>query len=568
MVVLNKNVYNNKVYEFIDENNIKKLRKDPTNKYVKELNNAINKCSNLFNETTKRYLKPINARAPQLTGLPKIHKENMPMRPVVNYTSAPGYRVSKKLEQIIKHGLKIRNNNSVKNSYEFIEKMKTVELSPNHKLVSFDVTNLYTNVPVDKTVTVLKNILSETGILNEIEVNELIYILQLVLKQNYFSFNDEHYVQEEGLAMGSPLSGLLADLYLNYFENEYLFSCNNKYKDKILSYSRYVDDTFLVFDGTYRQIEVLLNYMNSLDPKIKFTMELEVNNSLNFLDLTVTKENNRFTYKIYRKPTTTDTVIHADSHHPYEQKMAAFNAFVYRMLTVPLKPEDRLEEINTIKYIAIANGYNSSVVDKIIKRQSSRIRNYNGSKLVKVGRENNNKFIATEYNNVLPRIIKNELKKHNITVSFRTTNSIQKLLKQKVNIGNEKKTGVYKVICDDCNKFYVGQTGRPAIERFKEHLPKSDISKTRSSFAQHLMMSNHGYTGFQKNFVLLHNCRKGSYMNALEECEIYKASRLQGDQLLNDKLLFKSNHLYDTAINIDTKSGHMSLRRGDNESDS
>ena len=47
-------------------------------------------------------MKPINAQAPRFTGLPKIHKENVPIRPLINYTSAPTYKTAKKLAQIIK----------------------------------------------------------------------------------------------------------------------------------------------------------------------------------------------------------------------------------------------------------------------------------------------------------------------------------------------------------------------------------------------------------------------------------------------------------------------------------
>ena len=89
-----------------------------------------------------------------------------------------------------------------------------------------------------------------------------------------------------GLAMGSPLSGLLADIYLNYYENMNIIS-NKLYKNKIIFYCRYVDDTFMIFNGTNRQIQNLNSHINSIDHKIKFTSEIEEENQLNFLDLTL-----------------------------------------------------------------------------------------------------------------------------------------------------------------------------------------------------------------------------------------------------------------------------------------
>ena len=62
--------------------------------------------------------------------------------------------------------------------------------------------------------------------MNTQTINELINLLEVVLKQNYFTFNGSFYIQDDGIAMGSPLSGLLADIYLNYYENTHLLNNN------------------------------------------------------------------------------------------------------------------------------------------------------------------------------------------------------------------------------------------------------------------------------------------------------------------------------------------------------
>ena len=77
---------------------------------------------------------------------------------------------------------------------------------------------------------------------------------------------------------------------------------------------------------------------------------------------------NKLKFNIYRKPTTTDTTIHADSHHPYSQKMVAYNSFIHRLLTIPLDDNDFRDELNTIKYIVVANGYSSLTIDKLLKK--------------------------------------------------------------------------------------------------------------------------------------------------------------------------------------------------------
>ena len=469
----------------------------------------------------------------------------MPIRPIVNFTTAPGYKAAKKLLQVLKNNIKINNNHSIRNNIEFVNRVKSLRMLPQYKLMSFDIVNLYTNVPVTQTINIVQENLERSGSLNQQEVQELIMLLRVILSQNYFTFDNRFFAQDDGLAMGSPLSGFLADLYLNHFENEYVLSHKNRFYKKIISYTRYVDDTFLVFDGTRRQAEILNKYINSIHPNIKFTLELENEHSLNFLDLMIQNINNHLKFKIYRKPTTTDITIHASSFHPFAQKMASFNSFVNRLLKIPLEPEDYREELSTIKYIAMANGYNSVIVDRLVKKQKKNLHRNNNETHNRV-----QKYIATEYTNLLPNTIYNVFRKYDYTVSFKTNNSILKTLRPKSNKPVESCSGVYKIECEVCNSFYIGQTGRKCLDRYKEHLPRGNIRNVKSNFAMHIIDHNHAYSNFRNNFKPLHFCKKGKLMDALEEFEIYRASTTHNDQLLNEKLSFKSNELYDTAIRM------------------
>ena len=173
--------------------------------------------------------------------------------------------------------------------------------------------------------------------------------------------------------MGSPLSSILAEVYLNYFENSFLFA-NPTYNYNVVFYGRYVDDTFMVYKGTNRQIDKLHNYLNGINNKIQFTLENEVGGRLHFLDLTVTKDfvTKKLCFNIFRKPTMTDAVIHASSFHPISQKLAAFHSMIHRLLSIPLSIKDYIEELNTIKVIAFNNGYNERIIDNILKKQKKK----------------------------------------------------------------------------------------------------------------------------------------------------------------------------------------------------
>ena len=96
-----------------------------------------------------------------------------------------------------------------------------------------------------------------------------------------------------GVAMGSPLGPALANIFVGYYESK-LF--NEISKPTV--YSRYVDDTFSLFHKE-TGFQKLLNCLNSLYPSLKFTNEIETNNSLSILNVFVTKSNNKFITSVY-----------------------------------------------------------------------------------------------------------------------------------------------------------------------------------------------------------------------------------------------------------------------------
>ena len=85
--------------------------------------------------------------------------------------------------------------------------------------------------------------------------------------------------------MGSPLSPILANLCMEFVENEILNNCEPTLKPVI--WLRYVDDIFIIFKGTQEDFDRFFRYVNSILPSIKFTVEYENENKLSFLDVLV-----------------------------------------------------------------------------------------------------------------------------------------------------------------------------------------------------------------------------------------------------------------------------------------
>ena len=76
--------------------------------------------------------------------------------------------------------------------------------------------------------------------------------------------------------------------------------------------------------------------MNNIDKHLKFKLSEEENNTINYLDLSIHRNTNSIDLGIYRKPTHTDVTIQFSSNHPLEHKIAAFNFYINRMLTLPI----------------------------------------------------------------------------------------------------------------------------------------------------------------------------------------------------------------------------------------
>ena len=110
-------------------------------------------------------------------------------------------------------------------------------------------------------------------------------------------WNEDFYEQEDGAAMGNPLSPVVANIYMEHFEEMAL----NTATKRPSTWLRYVDDTFVIWNGDRNELNEFLTHLNSLRSSIQFTMEIEDNNSLPFLDVLVTKNDSGLRTSVYRK---------------------------------------------------------------------------------------------------------------------------------------------------------------------------------------------------------------------------------------------------------------------------
>ena len=167
------------------------------------------------------------------------------------------------------------------------------------------------------------------------EVGDIILLLEFCLKNTYFSFQGQFYEQVEGAAMGSPVSPIVANLYMEYLEQKALSTAPHPPKFCV----RYVDDTFVIHKEANKQS--FLQHINSVDPAIRFTVEdNKEDGSIPFLDTIVKPEaDGSLSITVYRKPTHTDQYLQWDSHHHLSAKFSVIQTLSHRASTMCSNPQ-------------------------------------------------------------------------------------------------------------------------------------------------------------------------------------------------------------------------------------
>ena len=184
--------------------------------------------------------------------------------------------------------------------------------------------------------------------------------LTFVLRSTYFQYNGSINEKKDGAALGSPVSVVIANLYMESFEEQAITA--SSYEPRI--WKRYVDDTFIILDR--ENVDDFLQHLNNQQPSIRFTMETEKDNKLAFLDTAVLrKPDGRLTTSVYRKPTHTDQYLAYDSHHPQSVKRGTVNCLYERAKRLITKPFVISEEKRYLSSVLVSNGYPFSFLQKL-----------------------------------------------------------------------------------------------------------------------------------------------------------------------------------------------------------
>ncbi|XP_055590440.1 uncharacterized protein LOC129742555 [Uranotaenia lowii] len=263
------------------------LATDPTEKILKRINTMLDSWhENKYISTyTKNKLKLFNCPPPRIYGLPKIHKEDRPLRPVVSTVGSATYRMAQFLANVLQNVVG-KTKHHVRSSFDFASEITNVRVPEGCIIYSLDVVSLYTNVPVQNVYDIIEQKWREISDYTPIPWTEFKRALHTILGASFFQYNGKIFEQTFGTPMGSPLSPVVASLLMEQLE-ETAIQCLRDKGINLVMYKRYVDDCLIV--GYENDIDCVLAEFNGQCPSIKFTLEKETENSLRFLDLKLSR---------------------------------------------------------------------------------------------------------------------------------------------------------------------------------------------------------------------------------------------------------------------------------------
>ena len=134
--------------------------------------------------------------------------------------NAPAYKISKLLVNRLNNLLNLRNHYNVKDSTALANDLTKIKLDENHRMITLDIKDLYVNIPIQETLRITRTLLLENN--NEHTTKHMITLLEVILQQNYFSFCNNIYQPVKGVSMGSPISNIIAEIFLQDLENTHL----------------------------------------------------------------------------------------------------------------------------------------------------------------------------------------------------------------------------------------------------------------------------------------------------------------------------------------------------------
>ena len=391
--------------------------------------------------------------------------------------------------------------------------------------MSFDICDMYPSLPKNDVMNEVERRINNSSFKTKINKQALIRLARLSVSHMTFKISGKYYVQSDGLFIGSPASPCFAELFIQRIEEINIYKLTHAPR----IWLRKVDDTFTI---TKHKSEDTLAELNGINGKIKFTAEEETDRKIPFLDCLIERTNEMsLKSKVYKKPTHTGQYINYDSNQPLHVKLSTIKTLVRRAKLLCTEKHDFEEELKYIRKTMALNDFPKRIIEKTIREALTENRELNRTN----EKEENMISMYLPYEKGISENIQRISKGFNVKVIHKKNKSLKNIVNTPC-LTNEtpmdQQGVVYKVKCGECEKFYIGETGRKLRTRLREHEKDASSDKKEeciSGLSKHAMESKHNIVF--DNAEILHkerNFQKRKFKEAI-------AIKKQSMSLLNKK---------------------------------
>ena len=497
----------------------------------------------MIDDETAKYLKENSPKPGRFYTIPKIHKQGHPGRPIVSSNSHPTERISQFVDFHLQP-LVTKLPSYVKDTTHFLNKLNSIgQLPDGILLVTLDISSLYTNIPHNDGIQACSEFLDQR--LNPtIQTTRLCDLIRMILTNNTFTFNGQHYRQINGTAMGTKMAPSYANLFMGKFEKDALAAASHS----PLIWWRYIDDIFLLWTHGEVKLNDFITYLNNLHPTIKFTNSFSYN-EIPFLDVNVLLINGTLETDLYVKPTDKHQYLLKSSCHPSHTKQSIPFSMALRLRRICSTDEFFNTRSNALTTHLIKRGYQH----RFLKEEIDKVRQIPRSKALETytKQENNRIPFVVTFNPALPNIRQIIFNNLNILrssqrckaafpspplVSYRRCNNLRDILVRATHRRPPPKTPgafrcnrsrcktcpfitegttfytffstneqrqilhhiscsssnlIYMIQCSRCKVQYIGETKRQLSDRFGEHRRAIEKAITHRHIDQPTAVSDH-----------------------------------------------------------------------------
>ena len=184
----------------------------------------LRKVKNRLSSKEYYQLYPTGSCIGKFCGTMKVHKlplngfiDNLPLRPIISNIHTASYQLVKYLPKLLSP--LAQSNYTINSTKDLMIKIKNEKIPENYEMISFDVKSHFTSVPLEHTIDIIIKRIYEKHEIKVFMKNEMKKLLTICKKNLHFSFNNNIYIQIDGVAMGSPLGPVLANIFMVELES-------------------------------------------------------------------------------------------------------------------------------------------------------------------------------------------------------------------------------------------------------------------------------------------------------------------------------------------------------------